>query len=227
MKANKSITNWKKKTLTAATALAAMGLVVANSACAEDIELSYGVDITTNYLSKGFTQTDDGPAIQPYVELAYGPAYLEFWGSNASFGGVNDIEFDVGIGFRPDIGIVDLDVGFVQYFYLEDKTNYGEAYLKLGYGVSDTGEIEFGYWREVYHNYNTFYLSGSVSDLPWGLTLSGGVGSDFGSRNLAKDAVYADIGLSKDINDNIAFDLRGNYSAIEGNVLTATLSFFN
>ncbi|MCA0869879.1 TorF family putative porin [Seohaeicola saemankumensis] len=205
----------------------ALPLAVASPAMSQEIDISYGVDFTSNYISKGFTQTEDRPAVQPYVVFGFGDAYLEFWASNARFGGVSDIEFDVAIGYAPQIGNWDLDIGFVQYFYRDDKTDYGEFYLGATYNINDDAEIGLKYWREVYFDYNTFYLSGAYSGLPWDLTLSGGIGSDFGSRNLAEDAVYADVGLTKEFNDNIAFDLRVNHSEIEDTRLLATLSFYN
>jgi uncharacterized protein (TIGR02001 family) len=219
--------NLVQNTRSTTAALMVFGLAFANAASAEELNLSYGADLTSNYIAKGFTQTDNGPAFQPYIEFAYGPAYLTFWGSNASFGGVKDVELDVGIGLRPDIDPFDLDFGYVQYFYDKDNTDYGEAFVKIGYGLTDTSQIKLSYWREVYSEYNTFYLGGSVSELPWDLTLSGGVGSDFGSRKLSEDAFYADIGLTKGLSDNFSIDVRGNYSAIEGSILTVKLSLYN
>lgn len=40
--------------------------LTANSSLADDLSVSYGVDLTSNYISKGSTQTQDRPAIQPY-----------------------------------------------------------------------------------------------------------------------------------------------------------------
>lgn len=202
-------------------ALSALGI-----AKAEEANFSFGADLTTNYISKGFTQTESRPALQPYIDLAYGPAYLTFWGSNARFGGVDDIELDIGVGLRPDIELIDLDFGFVRYFYAKDKANYGEAFVKASYALTSTGRVGLSYWREVYAKYNTFYLNGSISELPWDLTLSGGIGSDFGSRNLSQDAVYGDIGVTKSLSDNFSIDIRGNFSAIEGSALTFRLSLF-
>jgi hypothetical protein len=59
------------------------------------------------------------------------------------------------------------------------------------------------------------------------LTLSGGVGTDFGTSDFSEDSVAADIGVSRDFGDHASFDLRANYSSIEGNRLIASLSFFN
>ncbi|WP_186766406.1 TorF family putative porin [Falsiphaeobacter marinintestinus] len=193
---------------------------------AQEIAISYSIDITSNYLAKGFTQTEDRPAIQPYIEFAYGSVYLSLFASNARFGGVNDTEYDVGVGVRPSVGKLDLDIGFVQYFYRVDKADYGEAYVYANYDFSDDGHVGLKVWHEVYADYTTVYLHGGIGGLPWDMVLSGGVGSDFGSRDLSEDAVYADIGLTKGITDFAAIDLRAIHSAIEGGRILATLSFF-
>lgn len=208
-------------------ATCALAVSTATEACAQDVELSYGVDITTNYLAKGFTQTDDGPALQGWAEVGFGLAYFGLFTSNASFGGPSDVELDVGFGFRPSFGQLDLDFGYVQYLYRDDKTDYGEAFLFATYNFSDTSFARLKYYREVFFDYDTVYIEGGTSDIGWGLSLSAGIGSDFGTRGLSQDAVYADIGLTKELSDNAAFDLRAHYSAFEGNRLVATVSFYN
>lgn len=208
--------------------LSSLLIITAVKVQAQGIEINYGLDITSNYISKGFTQTEDKPAIHPYVEFAYGQAYVEFWGSNTSFGGISDIEFDAAVGVSPQLGPIGIDLGFVQYFYRDDKTDYGEAYLFANYAFSEDSFVEFRYYREVYSDFNTFYFQCGVSDLSsWDLSLSGGVGSDFGSRNQSEDAIYTDFGLTKGLGDNAANDLRAYYSTIEGCRIVMTLSFFN
>ncbi len=210
-----------------APAIASLLLALGSTVTAQELDINYGVDFTTNYISKGFTQSDDDPAVQPYVEFSYGSVYLELWASNASFGGDKDIEYDVGVGYRPELGDLELDIGFVQYFYRDDKTNYGEAYAFGNYDLTDQTSLGFKYYREVYADQDWLYLQASQAGLPWDLTISGGVGTDFGSRNLSETAVSSDIGLTKDFGDHTAFDVRAHYNTDEGARLLATLSFFN
>lgn len=189
------------------------------------LSVSFGVDFTTNYLSKGFTQTDDKPAIQPYLEVGYGPVYLLLWGSNVDFG-EKDIELDVEVGIATTIGNVDLAFGFAQYFYREDDDDYGEAFFNASYPVNESLSVGFNYWHEVYADYDTLYLEAEYSGLPNGLAMSGGIGSDFGTRDLEKDANYGDVGLTWEFANNFAFDIRGHYSEIEDERLVATFSIF-
>lgn len=109
----------------------------ANSAVAQELSFSYGVDVTSNYISKGSTQTEDGAAIQPYFEASYGLFYGGVWGSNVKFDGASDIEYDVYAGIRPSWGEIEFDIGFARYFYRDDNTNYGEAIIKADWAASD------------------------------------------------------------------------------------------
>lgn len=190
-------------------------------------QLSYGVGLTTNYVSKGLTQTDNGPAVQPYLELGYGIGYAGLWASNASFGGVEDTELDVSIGVRPEFGALSLDLGFVQYFYQEDPNDYGEAYLFAKYQPSDATTLKFQYYHEVYANKDWLYLGAAYAGLPWSLTLSGGIGTDFGTSGFSEDSVAADIGISGDISSNAGYDFRVSNSSIEGARFIASISFYN
>jgi uncharacterized protein (TIGR02001 family) len=190
-------------------------------------QFSYGVGLTTNYISKGLTQTDNGPALQPYAELGYGIGYVGLWASNASFGGVEDTELDVSLGIRPEFGKMSFDLGFVQYFYQEDNGDYGEAYLFGKYAPNDQTTLKFQYYHEVYANKDWLYIGGAYAGLPWDLTVSGGIGTDFGTSGFSEDSVAADIGISGNISDNASYDFRASDSSIEGARFIASLSFYN
>ncbi|WP_306752339.1 TorF family putative porin [Paracoccus actinidiae] len=192
-----------------------------------EITLSYGVTLTTNYISKGLTQTDDGPAVQPYLELGYGIGYVGLWASNASFDDVEDIELDVSVGIRPEFGDMSFDLGFVQYFYRDDPEDYGELYLFGEYAPSEEWSAKFQYYREVYADKDWLYLGASYSGLPWDWTLSGGVGSDFGSGDFSESSIAADIGVTGQISENASYDFRVHDSSIEGSRFIASISFFN
>lgn len=197
-------------------------LLAVPNAFAQEVDISYGASITSNYTSKGFTQTRNNPAIQGWAEIGYGPGYLSLFASNANFG-EDDIELDIGLGLRSSVGVVDLDIGFVQYFYDKDDADYGEAYIFANAPLSDRSYIQLKYWYEVYAEYNTAYL-GAGMELTNDFLLSGGIGSDFGTRDLGRNADYGDIGVSMPFAELYTFDLRGQFSRIEDTQLVGTLS---
>lgn len=140
--------------------------------------------------------------------MSQGLFYAGVWASNVSFGGKTDIEFDIYAGVTPEWSNAAFDFGFSRYLYPDDKTNYGETFAKVDWLVSDQLMLGLDYYREVYANQDWPYANAKVSELPWDFTLSGGVGSDLGSRNLSKDKYTFDVGVSRDFNDHSSIDLR-------------------
>jgi uncharacterized protein (TIGR02001 family) len=120
---------------------------------------SANVALTTDYLYRGVTQTNEGPAIQGSFDYAYTPYgfYLGIWGSNVEFniaapalsGGVPvetqtddaSLEIDFYGGFNGTFANgVSWDIGVLYYFYPgQDEDSGGgdydfiEGYLNLGY----------------------------------------------------------------------------------------------
>lgn len=201
--------------------------VPANGALAEELVFSYGVDITSNYIAKGSTQTEDGAAIQPYFGASYGLFYAGVWGSNVKFAGASDIEVDVYAGVTPSWGNFDFDISFARYLYRDDNTNYGEAIIKTDWAASDRVTLGLDYFREVYADQNWLYVNAELTELPWELTLSGGFGSDFGSQDLGHDKYAVDVGLSRSLNDNMSADLRFYGGSYSDELVVFTLSIFN
>ena len=71
-------------------------------------DMAIGIAGTTDYVSRGITQTGSDPAIQGYVEPSYGlgpvlgDAFINVWSSNVDFGGGFDgAEIDIAGGIKP------------------------------------------------------------------------------------------------------------------------------
>ena len=108
---------------------------------AAKFDVNFGTSFTTDYVSRGITQSDSRPAIQGYIEPTYGVAYANVWSSNVDFGDdFRGAEIDVAGGLRPEIGKnLSLDFGWVHYFYAPEHVSpdYGEFFLKTDYKLSD------------------------------------------------------------------------------------------
>ena len=99
-----------------------------------DMTLSSNIALTTDYVYRGQSQTDENPAVQGGLELAYHWLYGGIWASNVDFGGadangdgiadsaVSQVEFDYYGGVRKELGGVEVDLGVLYY-------NYPHAYL--------------------------------------------------------------------------------------------------
>ena len=144
-----------------ATAVAAMVLGSESAAAREDeieptapappvaavgkFDMALGVAGTTDYISRGITQSDSEPAIQGYIEPSYGlgpvlgDAFVNVWASSSvDFnGGVQGTEIDVAGGIKPKfLGPKwSPNIGWVHYFYAPENLSpdYGEIYAKTDY----------------------------------------------------------------------------------------------
>lgn len=125
----------KKITLSlVAVAVVSTGLF-ANEASSSEVELSANVALTSNYVWRGMTQTQNSPAIQGGFDVAYSDFYAGVWGSNIDFGGVASAEIDIYAGYAGEISGISYDLNYTQYMYPNetDASNFGEASLTLGY----------------------------------------------------------------------------------------------
>ena len=117
-----------------AVLLATSGVV--SSISANDVEVSANVALTSNYVWRGMTQSDNLPAVQGGIDLGYKGAYLGIWGSNVDFDNMEtSSEFDIYAGYANELGAFSYDVNYCQYTYPgdNDELSFGEASLTLGY----------------------------------------------------------------------------------------------
>jgi uncharacterized protein (TIGR02001 family) len=117
-----------KLSFAVALVLAAMPLV----SLAQDAEvvveeeasspLSVSLAATTDYVFRGVSQTDGGPAFQAGLTYTspFG-VYAGVWGSNVDFGGTGGFETDYFVGWNTDLSDSwNLDLGVTRYTYSGD-----------------------------------------------------------------------------------------------------------
>lgn len=108
-----------KFTTACAAACVALGLsAAATSASAQDVDVAFNAAIGTDYVFRGFSQTDEGTAVQGGVDLTIGNWYAGAWASNVDFGDNTDFEVDVYGGVRGETGGFAWDAGIIVYGYL-------------------------------------------------------------------------------------------------------------
>ena len=166
------------------------------------IDLAFGAAVTSNYISRGITQSDNKPAFQAYMEATYGIVYAGVWGSTVDFGDDNKAEFDLSAGIRPEFGKLSLDIGYVRYLYSADGDCCGEAYVKADFAATDS----FTVGGEAFQDFaaKTTYLRAKASyALPHDFEVSGG----FGAYAQFKQNDW-DIGVSKTFADIATLDAR-------------------
>lgn len=131
-----------------------------------DWDISFGVTLTSDYLSWGITQTNGGPAIQPEAEFTYQWLYLGWWGSNVSpisLGSAATWENDFSVGIRPEFGPVSFDIGHVWYTYNDPSSNGSEAYIQANYTPIDPVTLGAQFWVGTGANAGTNYTEVNAS----------------------------------------------------------------
>lgn len=133
---------------------------------------SSSVDLVSNYVSKGVSQTEDNPAVQLSVDYAFdNDWYAGVWVSNvdyvprgqAEYGADFEVDLYVGYGFNPITGLA-LDLNYTAYRYpgieerIEDDFDYGEWIfgatindqwgLNVGYSTNQVASGEEGTWYQ-------------------------------------------------------------------------------
>jgi uncharacterized protein (TIGR02001 family) len=149
-------------------------------------DLSFGAALTSNYVSRGITNSGNDPAIQGYIEPGIGPVYFNLWLSNVDFGeDFEGAEIDTALGVRPEFGPLSLDFGYVHYFYspADVSPDYGEIFAKADYNVLDMFTVGARIYFAPDFNQSgdtaTFVAGGFKVPLPHDFSLYAGVGYQF------------------------------------------------
>lgn len=220
------------------TLISAVGLALPTAARAADtteapvalaekspFDLALGVAFASNYISRGATLTQNMPAVQAYVEASYDMFYAGTWVSNIRSNDVSDAEIDLYAGVRPTFGDLSLDLGYVHYYYPKDPNNYGELYAKADYALTEQLSIGAAYYHDVFVDTDWADLTATVSGLPWEVSVSGKLGTDFGTQGFDTDKVGWDLGLSRTFADVVTVDVRYHDSNYDPGRVVAKLSF--
>lgn len=184
------------------TILAPSAALWATGSTAQELNWSWGLDVTSNYVFAGVTQSDDGPAVQPWFEVESQGAYFAFWGSTVDLG-PDEWELDFYLGYRDTTSFdLDWDLGLAFYTYNSSGHCCTELTLALSYPVTPAAEVggfvgynpETGDWHR--------YLDGSYAFTD---RISGS--ARIGASD-SMDTQYWQLGASYSFTENVSADLR-------------------
>jgi len=177
-----------------------------------EVGVSANAAMTSNYVWRGMTQSDDSPAIQGGFDLDYKGFYVGAWGSNVNFKTNPDssMELDAYGGYKNEISGIAYDIGYIQYAYPNDSKalNFGEAYLGLSYDfevVEVSAKYSLGVETDDIDPENAYEAGVSVP-LPMDISIDATVG------NYENIGIYYIAGITKTIGK---FDLSVAYSGMD------------
>lgn len=176
------------------TSLAAAALLATVGASAD---VTGNVSLTSDYVFRGISQTDEDPAIQGGFDYAHSSgAYAGVWASNVDFvdGDEAEIEIDLYAGMTGKVGELGWKFGGLYYAYP---------------GVSDSSGLDYDYWEfgptltypvgpattslMVMYSPNFFNETGNGLYSELGLSAPVGsftLGATFGRQNIDRNAKF-------------------------------------
>jgi uncharacterized protein (TIGR02001 family) len=186
-------------------------------------ELSFGLALTSNYIFRGTTQSDDRPALQGYVEGESGALYFGAWASTVRLDG-DRAELNLYAGLRQSLGGLDLDLGYVRYLYDRSGDCCGEAMLLLGHPVGETARAGFGFYHDFDLDESWAEASGTAEI--WGpVSFAATLGTDFGTLELDRGTkVGWSVGFVGSLTETTTVDLRLHDSNDDPARVAATVS---
>lgn len=216
------------------SAMAMALALVAGAAQAQSPEVSFNIGVTSDYVFRGVSQTDEEPALQGGVDASFGSFYVGAWASNVDFGDDTDVELDIYGGYLFDAGGFDFDVGVISYTYLNapDGADYDLVEFKAAVSRS-IDRLSAG--AAVYYSPDFFgvdeeatYIEANAGyDVTDKLAITGAVGKQF--LDVSSDYTTWNLGGEYAVTDKVSLDVRYHDSHVDGPLgeerFTATLGF--
>ncbi len=208
-----------KKTLLATALMAA-------TSTAALAEITGNVAMSSDYVWRGFSQTDNQMAISGGLDYSHASGlYAGTWASNVDsefFNGGDghdpQIELDVYGGYGGEMGAISYDLGLIEYMYPGyDDANTLEFYVGGGYQFTDTvsGSAKYSYSSDFFGTDESAWRLEAAVDvsLPMDFGLSLGIatndGDAFNPSDLGSDYMDYKVGLSKSV---VGLDLGLTYT---------------
>lgn len=180
------------------------------------LTLTGSATITTDYMFRSISNTDQEPAVQPEFDLTYGMFYAYIWGSNTAFG--DNIELDYGIGITPKWKDITFNIAGLAYTYPGANSEIDYFELKTG-ATWASGAWSVGvtnYWSP--DNFQTFGDSDAIEGTvgytfanKWWNFFSPSVSGTVGFQSyekVAHDYTYWNAGLTLGFLDHWSADIR-------------------
>ena len=211
------------KSLTRLAVLAVAATTIATPALAEG-EWSGNVTLTTDYVFRGITQTNEGPAVQGGFDWASDSLYVGTWAWAIDYDNGTSAEVDFYGGFTPTVGVFDLDIGAIYYYYPDAPDDPEQNFFEVYAGGSTTiGEFldvgaSVAYSPEFYGETGQAFYYAASAGIPLGefFGIDATVGYSSGDEDEGfTDYVDYSIGLTTSF-EGFDFDARYIDTDLEG-----------
>lgn len=195
--------------------LTAAGFLLLGVGAPVQAELSANVALTSDYVWRGISQSDEDPAIQGGFDFTHQSGfYAGAWGSNVDFNETGesdpaDLELDIYAGFSSEFrNGMSWDVGVIRYMYpgASADLDWTEVYVGAGYG-GFSGSINYSNDALASDEDGFYYNLGYEYGLPQGFGVHAGVGYyDVDDASGLESYAHYSLGVNKELG-GVGFDL--------------------
>jgi len=184
-------------------------------AAAAQAEMSANIGVTSNYVWRGATQTDDSAAVSGGVDFSHDSGiYAGTWASNVDFGSGGEVEWDLYAGFAGEAGSIGYDLGVVHYAYPDsDDADFTEfaasasvSMFTVGFAYTFNSDVtDAAGSAEAFLEGDVYYYASAGFDLQddfgLGLTLGRYTFDDDGEGGTDLDYNHYQLDLTKAAGD--------------------------
>lgn len=162
----------------------ACGAALMGATAVAQAEFSANIGVTSNYVWRGATQTDDAAAVSGGVDYAHDSGfYLGTWASNVDFGAGGEVEWDIYGGYGGEIAGIGYDIGVAHYMYPDSTdADFTELALSASFAMFTVG-ANYTVQSEVTEGAGSMFIEGDLYyyasasfDLPQDFSITGTVG---------------------------------------------------
>jgi uncharacterized protein (TIGR02001 family) len=201
-----------RQTLPGLAALAVLTLA-APAVAQEAVSFDVNIGVTSDYVFRGVSQTDEGVQVFGGADVSAGQFYAGVWASNVDFNDSTDAEYDLYVGYKPTLGVVSMDLGVLYYGYVDQPPGADLDYFEFkAAGSLPLGPATLGaaaYYSPNYYagvDHALYYeINGSYSPTTM-LSFSAALGRQ--QVDGAGDYTTWNIGVGYALNDHLSVDLR-------------------
>lgn len=187
-----------------AASLLASATTAGSGAALAESPVTANIAVSSNYIWRGVTQTNDLSAVSGGVDYAHkSGAYAGIWASNLGGG---QYEQDLYVGYAFDAGPVGLDVGYIKYMYpVTAVADFDELYVNASYDMFSAGLALTTSTEAGGQDSDTYMYVGAEFEVKKGLTLAVTYGDYDYDNPATTDYSHIQLSLSKD-DFTIAYD---------------------
>lgn len=165
--------------------LAVLATVATAGVASAEGTVTANVQLTSDYVFRGISLADNGPALQGGADYVADAWYAGVWGSNVTEG----LELDVYAGFTPTTGPVDWDIGAIGYFYPGADDNGAEFdYYEIKVAASHDFTEQFTAGAAVYYAPENFGDTGDATywelNASYEITEAIAINGAYGNQNI-------------------------------------------